>query len=143
MKYRVTDTHIKRNGTLYAPGDIMELTEKEAEGLHVELVPAEPEKPTVKEIEKSIRAAATIADVEALVKGDDRNAVTKAAQKKIKAIEESLLKEAIKVDPKKIGKMEGDELIQHLMNRKINPPDNATVPELAKLLREALELEGK
>jgi hypothetical protein len=36
MKYRVTDCHIKHDKKVYTPGDVMELTEEQAQGLHVE-----------------------------------------------------------------------------------------------------------
>jgi hypothetical protein len=37
--YKVLNTHIHHDGTLYAPGDTIELAQAQATGLHVELLP--------------------------------------------------------------------------------------------------------
>ena len=37
--YKVLDGHILHDETLYAPGDLINLTEEQAEGLRVELLP--------------------------------------------------------------------------------------------------------
>ena len=39
--YKVTDCHLKHDGTHYAPGDAIELEEGKAFGLHVEPAPNE------------------------------------------------------------------------------------------------------